>query len=350
MLRNFFKAIGGMGLYLLAFLIPLMIIVFWGWRNYAAPLDRGSEEKIFFQVESGWTTSQIAEELKKQGVIRNSSAISFITNYRMSDEERDDMKITAGEYQLSPAMTPSEVLASLISGKVVLYELQIPPGANINEIAQLVQQHELMSADLMLSSMKDNQLLARLGIPSFTPEGYLIEGTYEFTKTDDPQELIGRLLKQAEEKLAEAIPNWKEQAKKLDFRPYDILTLASLVEKQTDNIDERPLVASVLHNRLRIGMPLQNDAALMYGDPTLSQLGEIDRKTPGPYNTYLNTGLPQTPICSPSISSIKAALEPGDSDFLYMAAKGDGSHDFSATLKEHKKKEKQYLDAILGEQ
>ena len=273
----------------------------------------------------------------------------FTTEYRMTAEERAAIKIPAGEYSLSPGMKPKEILQSLMTGKVVSYDVIIPPGVDMQGAAEAIAASGLLTVDQALTGMKNAGLMAKAGVPAYIPEGYLIEGTYQFTRPGKPEDLIAKLIPDAEKKIDEAIPGWKARSQALGFQPYDVLKIASLIEKETSDDSERETVASVFHNRLRIGMPLQSDVALAYGSAKdVGQLTDDDRKEAGPYNTYINTGLPLTPVCSPSIASVRAALNPKDTDFLYLVPTGDGKHEFSATLKDFKKKEKQYRDAVLG--
>ena len=348
-ITGFFRTLGSFGVYLLAFFIPAMVLVYWCNVNLFAALEPGSKKVVLFQVGERWTAQQIAEELKKAEVIKNPASITFVTKYKMSDDERKNLKVVSGEYSLSPSMKPEEILQILLSGKVVTHDLTIPPGSTIDELAVILGQSGLITQLQAEQALRDRDTLSRLGVPAYIPEGFFAGGIYSFTKPSNPNNLIARLFDESNKRYDQEAPDWRIRASKLGMQPYDILKLASLVEQETGKPEERKLISSVFHNRLRIGLPLESEAALLYLNQDLKggPIPDEIRKQPSPYNTFLNTGLPQTPICSPSVDSIEAALAPQDTDFLYMASRGDGTHDFSATLREHKKKIKAARDSIL---
>ena len=148
--------------------------------------------------------------------------------------------------------------------------------------------------------------------------------------------MVKRMVAEWKTQLDSKIPGWRERASELGFSTIQMMTLASIIEKETGDKNERAIISSVFHNRMRIGMPLQSDPTVIYGKKDFTgNLTKEDLKTPTPYNTYINTGLPPTPICNPGIESIKAALFPQDTDFLYFVARGNGTHQFSAMYKDH---------------
>jgi UPF0755 protein len=349
MVRDFFKTIGSFGIYLLAFFIPALILVFWAQSNLFGALNKNSTEKISFLLEGDWTAEKIGESLAEKGIIKNAASISFLLKYKLNAEERAALKIMPGEYELSPSMKPEQIFNKLLKGEVKLYDLEIPAGLTIDEIAGILAASGMVSQQDATAAIRDRDLLSSLGIPSYIPEGYFTEGAYSVTRPAKATELIASLLEQSDKRLTELMPEWRERAQLLGFQPYDVLKIASIIEKETQSPEERKVVASVIHNRLRIGLPLQSDAALIYGEPPLALQGvtDADRKKAGPYNTYTSTELPLTPICSPSVASIEAALAPADTDFLYMVPKGDGTFDFSTRLKDHIRKIKGYRLQVL---
>ena len=178
----------------------------------------------------------------------------------------------------------------------------------------------------------------KLSIPSLTPEGFIFPETYSFSRPVTAHEIVERIVEEGRKRLDERLKGWKERGQQLGFNPYQVLVLASIIEKETGKPEERGVISSVFHNRLRIAMPLQSDPTVIYGIQNFDgNLTKEHLKTPGPYNTYLNTGLPPTPICNPGLDAIKAAVYPEDTDYLYFVGKGDGSHQFSATYKEHQR-------------
>ena len=350
MLRGFFKTLGSFGVYLLAFFIPAMGLVYWCNVNLFAAFKPGSDEQILFQVHEGWTAEQIAEKLEEAGVIKNPASITFVTKYKMSDEERKNLTVVSGEYSLSPSMKPEEVLHTLLSGKVVTHDVLIPEGSTIRQIAKILGESGLVSEQDADRALRDRSTLAQLGVPAYIPEGFFAGGAYSFTRPNNPGDLIVKLFEEANKRYDQIAPEWRRRASDLGMQAYDILKLASLIEREVSDPKESKIISSVFHNRLRIGLPLESEAAIRYQFPDLDQgpLSEEVRNQPSPYNTFLNTGLPQTPICSPSGDSLEAALAPQDTDFLYMADKGDGTHDFSATSREHKKKIIAARESILS--
>ncbi len=350
MLRGFFKTLGSFGVYLLAFFIPALGLVYWCNVNLFAALDSGSKEQVLFQVRERWTAQQIAEELQKAGIIKNPASITFVTKYKMSEEERKNLKVVAGEYALSPGMKPEEVLQTLLSGKVVTHDIVIPEGSTIRQLAAILGESGLVTEEEADKALRDRSTLSRLGVPAYIPEGFFAGGSYSFTRPSQPSDLLAKLFAESNKRYDEMVPDWRKRASDLGMQPYDILKLASLIEREARKPEERKLVSSVFHNRLRIGLPLESEEALRYQHPEFEgrPLPPELQNQPSPYNTFLNTGLPQTAICSPSASSIEAALAPQDTDFLYMADKADNAHEFSATLREHKRKVKAARDSILS--
>ena len=179
-----------------------------------------------------------------------------------------------------------------------------------------------------------------LGIPAYIPEGYLIEGVYKFNKPSSPEELVRELVNKSKANIDKKIPKWTDRADELGYRPYEILVLASIIDKESEkNSTELNAISSVYHNRLKIGMQLQSKKTLKYGVPDLKEeLSDNDMLEETPYNTFINIGLPPTPICSASVASIHAALFPAETDSLYFLKKTDGSFEYSTSFKEHQNK------------
>ena len=188
-----------------------------------------------------------------------------------------------------------------------------------------------------MEAFRNKSLMARLQVPASVPEGYVIEGTYSFTRPVAPEKIVTTLVGKSIEKIQTEIKEWRTRPAELGFTPYQIITLASLIEKEAPKPEDRPKVSAVYHNRLRIGLQLQSDEALRYGFPDLrnKSITQQDINQPGPYNTYLNVGIPPTPICSPSLVSIRAALFPVDQEYLYFTKKSDNSIVYASTYKKH---------------
>ena len=241
-------------------------------------------------------------------------------------------------------MKPKEVLGAFGDKKVVYHSITIPEGFRLNEIAELMAGTGLCTKEEALASLNDNSLIAKFEIPADTMEGYVFPETYKFTRPDGAKEMAERMLIEGtKHKTADFL----NRSTELGFSFHNILTLASVIEKETGAAEERASISSVFHNRLRIGMPLQSDPTVIYGIPNFD--GNLTRqhlKTPTRYNTYINDGLPPNPIASPGLESIKAALYPSDTDFLYFVSKGNGSHIFSKSYKEHRRNVNKYQKGI----
>jgi UPF0755 protein len=240
--------------------------------------------------------------------------------------------LQAGEYRFTHAASPIEVCERIGRGDIYAIELVVPEGKNIFDIAAIVEQHKLFSKDEFLKAARNPAMIRDLDPHAPTLEGYLFPNTYKVGRTVTPE----RLCRTMTAKFREV---W--QSLKTDADPHRTVTLASLVEKEGKVADERPQIAAVYANRLRIGMKLDCDpttiyAALLAGKYTgVIHRSDLDRDDP--YNTYRNPGLPPGPIANPGKASLEAALRPAESDALFFVAKPDGSgaHHFSSTIAEH---------------
>jgi UPF0755 protein len=245
-------------------------------------------------------------------------------------------KIQAGEYALKTGSDPGEVLDLLISGKTLMFPYTIPEGYTIFQMADLFQQWGLMSRDEFLTLANDKAFLKDLAIEADSLEGYLFPDTYflQASEKGDGKLLIRRMTKRFFEVYDKHV---RPTAEKYDWNTNQVLTLASLVEKEARE-SEHGLVSAVFHNRLRKGMRLQCDPTVIYRiKPMGSKITREDLERNHPYNTYVNPGLPPGPIASPGKTSLIAAVKPSDKDYLYFVSKNDGTHQFSTTLEEHNK-------------
>jgi UPF0755 protein len=268
-----------------------------------------------FVVEKGMPVAKIVEALHAHGVV---SQPSYFKAYLLL--MRAAPKIRAGEYLFAPGLTPPEVLKELLEGDFSTRRITIPEGWSAKEIAKYLASQGLVREDIFLEKAR-----------AF--EGRLYPDTYEIYRPKDEDEVIQRLTDRFDEV-------WnKEFAARAAFVGMprnDVVTLASIVEKETGRSEERPLIASVFLNRLLRGIPLATDPTVIYGIPDFD--GNLTKQhliKPGPYNTYLNAGLPPTPIANPGADAIRAVLYPAMSEYLYFVSKNDGSHHFSKTEAEH---------------
>ncbi|MFZ5763053.1 MAG: endolytic transglycosylase MltG [Thermodesulfobacteriota bacterium] len=242
-------------------------------------------------------------------------------------------RLKAGEYVFRAGQTPEEVLRILVAGRGIRHKITIPEGYNIAQIADLVAASGLATRAQFLALARDRQIAARFGIEAETLEGYLFPDTYYFTRNQAPREIVTVMAERGKRVLDEVMAAAPAD---LGLTPHQVLTLASIVEKETGQPRERPLIARVFLNRLRQGIRLQADPTVIYGIANFNgNITKADLKTRNPYNTYVNSGLPPGPIASPGREAIAAVLNPAPGSHLYFVSRNDGSHHFSATLAEH---------------
>lgn len=286
-------------------------------------------------IEKGTPLSKTIAALSEKGVITHPG---FFKIYVML--KRAAPKIRAGEYVFSQALIPSEVLDRLMKGDFATRRITIPEGWSVRDIAKFLAAQGLVNEAAFLSKAADPAFIQSLGLSVTSLEGYLYPDTYEIYKPKDESEVLKKLV-------GRFVEVWNKefaaQAAARGMSREDVMTLASIVEKETGNASERPVIASVFYNRLRIGMPLATDPAVIYGIPNFNgNITKQDLMRPGPYNTYLNVGLPPTPIASPGADSIRAVLNPAQTDYFYFVSKNDGTHYFSRTEAEHNEAVRKY--------
>lgn len=242
-------------------------------------------------------------------------------------------QLKAGEYLVPVGTTPRSLLDLLASGKVAQYSLTIVEGWNYREVALAVSAHPELRSTMDLGEVQD--LLQAIDAPQAHPEGLFLPETYHFPRGTTDVDFLRRAYEAMQAYLASA---WSKRRAQLPYESaYEVLIMASIIEKETGLGSERPLIAGVFERRLKKGMRLQTDPTVIYGlgadfDGNLTR---ADLRTDTPYNTYTRHGLTPTPIAMPGKASIEAALNPAPGDALYFVARGDGSHQFSATLEQH---------------
>ena len=286
-------------------------------------------------IPDGSTFQYVAALLERERLIKNRSVFVLLAKSQSADR-----KIHAGEYQLNPGMTPAEILSELLSGHVLLHPLTIPEGLTIVQIADLAAQDGLTDRAEFLRLAKDREFIASLGIKAETLEGYLYPDTYKFPRPVKAREVLVAMVEQLRQVVR---PDLLARMQELKMTIHEVLTLASVIEKETGSGGERPEISAVFHNRLRKHIPLQSDPTVIYGLPAFDgNLHKKDLSSPSPYNTYRVQGLPPGPIANPGIQAIRATLYPSDSRSLYFVSRNDGTHQFSATLIEHNKAVEKY--------
>ncbi|MBN8549186.1 MAG: endolytic transglycosylase MltG [Deltaproteobacteria bacterium] len=316
----------------LIIVVPLLI-AFMTYRfmrsSFLAPLDSNNKDIVLVEVEADKNFREICKLLQDKGVINHWWSLEILARLR-----KNDHSIAAGEYELSPSMDPREVLAKLASGEVYKRKVAVKEGMSVWEIGAVVDKAGLMSQQDFDNAIADPRLLAEAGISAPSFEGYMYPETYNFSRPINARAIIWRMLEEGE---VHWPAEFSARADELQYSRHEILTLASIIEKEAGNADEQALISSVFHNRLSQGMKLQSEATVAYGIPNFKgTLSKEDLQTPTPYNTFMNFGLPPGPIGNPGEISIRAALYPRDSTYLFFVSDGNGKHVFSTTLQEHK--------------
>ncbi len=296
-------------------------------RHYFCP-TRG-ETPVRVVIEEGENASSIGEKLHAEGVVTSATLFRILAWFQGRQG-----RFRAGHYLLYPGMRYGEVFSILEAGPNYQVRLTIPEGLTVEQTAELAARATGMEAGEFLEAAAagDYQLEILPEEQKGNLEGLLFPKTYELPADIAPRELVEVLLRQFQVETAGL--DWS-RAERLGVTPYQVIIVASLIEREAALEEERPLVAAVIYNRLRLGMLLQIDATVQYALPEWKAvLTYEDLKTPSPYNTYLHKGLPPAPICSPGLASIRAALEPADVDYLYYVATGGGGHFFTADYQE----------------
>jgi len=327
---------------LLFILIPLLIIVCTAagliveLRTYAeTPTNVNALNNVIIRVPPGQTLRTTANHLQQANLIK--SKLKFIIIARINGL---DKHLKAGEYLLSAAMPPRQILENMVKGAVTLHKFTVPEGFSIAQIAVLVENAGFGSKIDFIKTATDPVLVAEKGIEASSLEGYLFPDTYFFPRDITMNKIISTMLNRF---WSVFTTEWELRAKDLGFTVHQIVTLASIIEKETGTAAERPIISSVFHNRLKKKMRLESDPTVIYGIKNFD--GNLTRKhlsTHTPYNTYKIKGLPAGPIANPGRASLEAALFPAKTEFIYFVSKKDYTHHFSKTLKEHNQAVRKY--------
>ncbi|MCP5306517.1 MAG: endolytic transglycosylase MltG [Chromatiaceae bacterium] len=313
------------------FVLLASLFVGWAWMEYRAFMDtplKIEQGSVIYEVRKGASLATVANDLAAAGMLERPRYLQWYGRFTGQANA-----IRAGEYRLDDQLKPASLLALLVSGRSVSYSLTLLEGWNIRQVRAAVAAHEAL--EHTLQDVGDAELMARLGRPDEHPEGRFFPDTYQFTRGTSDLEFLRRALETMDRELAAA---WEKRAADVPLSsPEEALILASIVEKETGLAEERPEIAGVFARRLRKGMKLQTDPTVIYGiganfDGNIRR-SDLQRDTP--YNTYVHTGLPPTPICMPGRAALLAAVDPAPGSSLYFVARGDGSHAFSATLEQH---------------
>lgn len=289
------------------------------------PTNKASKP-FLVEIERGMSVREVAEVLKSQGVIR--SVFDFALACRLMDAS-----IQAGEYRIPPRLKPTELIRAFSPEHLALCRVTIPEGSTLKDIAAIVESSLGILGSDFLMICNDKSFTAHLGFQANSLEGYLYPETYYFEPGTSARKVAERMVKEFRDVVG---PKYQSRIAELGMTLHKVVTIASLIEKETAVARERPLISAVIYNRLRRNMPLQIDATVIYGLKDFDgNLTRDDLEADTPYNTYTRKGLPPGPICSPSKASLLAALYPRDVPYLYFVSMNNGHHKFSATIEEH---------------
>jgi UPF0755 protein len=303
-----------------------------GWIHRSlSPVDASAEggRVIAFEVEPGDSFRRVASSLEARGLIRDARVTRWFARAKDLGS-----RVKVGDYDLSPGQSTPEILDTLVRGRVRTHTVVIPEGQRATEVADRLAEAGLADRDAFLAVVFDPEISARLGVEGTSLEGYLFPDTYRFAR-GLPSERIAQAM------VAEFLRVYREldiAKSETNLSMKELVTLASIVEKETGAAEERPLIAAVFLNRMKRGMRLETDPTVIYGiadfDGNLRRIHLQDGTNP--YNTYKIRGLPPGPIANPGRHALEAVLAPADTAYLYFVSRNDGTHVFSKTYAEHK--------------
>lgn len=317
----------------LCLLLPPAFLLGQFWFFTIRPL--APPKTVRLSIPPGMTVTQTAVLLEKNGIITSANNFRFLTRLK-----KGKGAIKIGIYEFSRAATPEEILRRLLAGDIVLRRITIPEGFALKEIAARLENLGYGPAQEFLNLSRDPEFLKSLDLPGPSLEGYLFPETYFAAIDAAPRQLLQMMVREFRKRLSEELI---AAAKEQGLSVPQLVTLASIVQKEARKIEEMPIIASVFHNRLRIRMPLQADPTVNYGtNNSNGSISKADLQRPTPYNTYKIVALPPGPIASPGAEALRATAFPADTKYLYFVARGDGGHVFSADLKSHNEAVRSY--------
>lgn len=298
---------------------------------YSDVTEVSGEDRVYVRIKPGMGSSQIGELLEKEGVI--DSQAKFWLAVKLNNA---DSKFQAGVFELQPGMRPGDALNVLIHGRSSAVRVTVPEGLNVRQVAKLFAQQGLVDEKEFLAEARDfapYDYIEAVPEADYRIEGFLFPDTYDFANDATPRDIMQKMADEFDRKLT---PEMRQQAADCNLSIYELVNLASLVEKEARYPEDRPVIAQVFFKRLDINMPLQTDTTLQYlRDEVKEDLSIEDTRVESPYNTYLHYGLPPGPIASPGLASIEAVLHPADTDFLYFVADRDGHNHYGYNYDEH---------------
>lgn len=325
---------------ILYFLIIVLAAFFYGFfyvKGLIAPVELTRE--VSFVVPAKASTSSISKILLDKGLIRNDLVFKIYAKYKGFEGN-----LRAGEYHFSGQVSLNDIKEKMSRGEIITETFTIPEGFNLKQMADSLAKKGMVDRERFLQVTREGsfsyEYLPEPGTEGRL-EGFLFPDTYQIIKDWPEEKIINMMLKRFDQVF---LPEWREQAEKMGMTISEVVTLASIIEREAKASADRPLISSVFHNRMKKGMPLESCATVQFA---LGEVKEVllyeDLEVDSPYNTYLHGGLPPGPIASPGRDSLEAALYPAEGNYLYFVAKPDGSHYFSRTLAEHNQAKRKYL-------
>jgi len=318
----------------------VLVLAFAIWFAWAALLPLQPAQTTFVLLRPGWTTRHIARDLQEQGVIRSSAA------FLMVQYVKGLHTLKAGEYKFDQPANALDVWSRLVKGDVYARTVVVPEGFNMYDIASAVEQAGLGPAsDFLTAARSDIFLVRNLDPDAKSLEGYLFPDTYQFTRIDTAHDIAAAM-----------VHRFRQEAQKIGLLGnadmHRIVTMASIVEKETADTKERPLVAGVYYNRMQRNMALAADPSVIYAALLAGRYrGTIyasDLQFDSPYNTYKFPGLPPGPIANPGVASLQAAMHPAHTEFLYFVSDNNGHHRFARDLQQHARNVAAYRRSVAA--
>ncbi|MBW2185246.1 MAG: endolytic transglycosylase MltG [Deltaproteobacteria bacterium] len=298
-------------------------------------LSTENSDGVIITIKSGQSVAQISQNLAAKGVITDPFIFRLLV--RLTGEGR---KIQAGVYRVQGAKSALDILQILVAGKVELVQCTLPEGMTVVEVVAFCAQSGLGDKARYHALLKDESFRQKLNIKASTLEGYLFPETYRFAPGSSERTILQVMVSQTQQHLTKSLLG---AAKKRGLNEFQLLTLASIIQKEAGNEQEMPRISAVFHNRLKRGMRLQADPTVIYGIKDFNgNLTRNDLRTSSPYNTYMKRGLPAGPIANSGLAALHAAAHPEVGNYLYFVATGEGGHYFSHTLKEHNRAVRRY--------
>ena len=310
-----------------------------GWlkvRTFLTTVPEAEGRVVVVEIPRGSSGRDVAELMGQQGIVTDAERFYLLLRYRDAVPG-----LRAGEFEFRTDWKPDEVVDALLHAPEVTYPLGVPEGLRYLEVAERVRDAGRgWSAERFVELVGDPEMLALAGVEAEDLEGYLFPETYRFSRDATERDVVEAMIRQFQAHFGEAE---EARAAQLGMTRHEVVILASLVERESAVPSERPVVASVFHNRLGKGMKLECDPTIIYGIPNYDGIiHRSDIRNPHPWNTYVHAGLPKGPIANPGAESIRAALYPADAKYLFFVSMNDGTHHFSETYGEHARMVRKY--------